>query len=488
MEENNPTQSPVTMILYTIDNDKKNPTQNWEIIPKKKYTIGRSKKEVDIPLSLKLLSRKHAELIYYDNKTIMIKDLNSRNGTFINKIKIEPLKETFFTNKESLSLGNLNNEIVFFDNNEQPKEEIPQTDSEKSKNSDNEKDEKSEQKIDINNKEIDNKYKNKIFEEINTDIKQNSQEEKEKYSMNNQNREIKSTSGRRIFEEKNNSNSKEQSKQRELNREQNKDKSISNRANYDDRKPNSHINSSNNNIYIERSDVHRYTDKSYSRDNRNNSRSRSGSIETLVQQYKSNQRNDDLRINQEISFKNNINQNYSQRNALESERESKKYREREREREKERERSRRDSNERSYRAKIERDIKEDKYMMRKRYEEMRRRDDKERKGYNLGRDREREREREKNYNEREKERNYNERERERYYNERRRESDSNNYNKYFEEGNKIILKPEKLDIVMNQNFEKSRNNYDDNKDGDMGYIKCYVEGYMYLKIRRNENN
>ena len=126
--------------------------------------------------------------------------------------------------------------------------------------------------------------------------------------------------------------------------------------------------------------------------------------------------------------------------------------------------------------------------MRKRYEEMRRRDDKERKGYNLGRDREREREREKNYNEREKERNYNERERERYYNERRRESDSNNYNKYFEEGNKIILKPEKLDIVMNQNFEKSRNNYDDNKDGDMGYIKCYVEGYMYLKIRRNENN
>ena len=116
-------------------------------------------------------------------------------------------------------------------------------------------------------------------------------------------------------------------------------------------------------------------------------------------------------------------------------------------------------------------------MMRKRYEEMRRRDDKERENYYDRRERERESERK-----------YNERERDRYYNERKRGSDNNNYNKYFEEGNKIILKPEKLDIVMNQNFEKSRNNYDDKKDGDMGYIKCYVEGYMYLKIRRNENN
>ena len=478
MEENVPNPSPVTMILYTIDNDKKNPTQNWEIIPKKKYIIGRSKKEVDIALNLKLLSRKHAELIYYDNKTIMIKDLNSRNGTFINKIKIDPLKETFFTNKEPLSFGNLNNEIVFFDNNEQPKEEIPQTDSEKSKNSDsdNEKEEKSEQKIDINNKEIDNKYKKEIFEEINTNIKQNIQEEKEKYSLNNQKREIESTSGKRIFEEKKNSNSKEQSRQRELNREQIKDKSISNKAIYDDRKPNSHINSSNNNIYMDRSDAHRYTDKSYSRENRNTSRSRSGSIETLVQQYKRNQRNDDLRINQEISFKNDINKNNSQRNEIESERERETYREREKERERERERSRRDSNERSYRDKIERDIEEDKYMMRKRYEEMRRRENKEREKYN---DR-RERERDRYYNDR--------RERDRYYNERRRESDNNTYNKYFEEGNKIILKPEKLDIVMNQNFEKPRNNNDDNKEGDMGYIKCYVEGYMYLKIRRNENN
>ena len=92
--ENHPNE--ITMILYIFDNDKKNPSQNWEIIPKKKYTIGRSKNDVDLSLNLKLLSRKHAELIYYDSNTIMVKDLESRNGTFINKIKIEPLKETFF--------------------------------------------------------------------------------------------------------------------------------------------------------------------------------------------------------------------------------------------------------------------------------------------------------------------------------------------------------------------------------------------------------
>ena len=128
MEENEQNNSHITMILYTIDNDKKTPVQNWDIIPKKKYIIGRSKKEVDLPLNIKLLSRKHAELIYYDSKTIMIKDLNSRNGTFINKLKIETLKETFFTNKDNL----------------------PLTDSEKNQESDNEKKESNEKQIEIN--------------------------------------------------------------------------------------------------------------------------------------------------------------------------------------------------------------------------------------------------------------------------------------------------------------------------------------------------
>ena len=476
MEENNPKPSTITMILYIIDNDKKNPSQSWEIIPKKKYTIGRSKKEVDLPLGLKLLSRKHAELIYYDSKTILIKDLNSRNGTFINKLKIEPLKDTFFTNKEILSFGNINNEIVFFDNNEQPKEEKEQTNSEKEKYSEKEKEENSE-KIDINkeNKNI-NKYE--TFEEVNTDIKQDIQEEREKSSMNNQKREIESISGRRLLEEKYKNNSKGQSRQRDLNREISKDNSISNRANYEGRIISSHINNSNlDSPFRERNDIINYTDKSHSKEYRNISRSRSGSIETLIQQYNMNQRYNEPEIKHEMSFKIN-NEKYSPRNEVEIERQ----RERERYRDKytERERSRRESNERSYRAKIERDIQEDKYMMRKRNEEMRRREENERKEYIKRREREREREREK-----ERERGI---ESQRTYYERRREyNDINNYNKYFEEGNKIILKPEKFDIVMNQNFENIKNKNED-KEGDMGYIKCYVEGYMYLKIKKDKNS
>ena len=377
MEENNPKPSTITMILYIIDNDKKNPSQSWEIIPKKKYTIGRSKKEVDLPLGLKLLSRKHAELIYYDSKTILIKDLNSRNGTFINKLKIEPLKDTFFTNKEILSFGNINNEIVFFDNNEQPKEEKEQTNSEKEKYSEKEKEENSD-KIDINkeNKNI-NKYE--TFEEVNTDIKQDIKEEREKSSKNNQKREIESTSGRRLLEEKYKNNSKGQSRQRDLNREISKDNSISNRANYEGRIISSHINNSNlDSPFRERNDIINYTDKSHSREYRNISRSRSGSIETLIQQYNMNQRYNEPEIKNEMSFKIN-NEKYSPRNEVEIERQ----RERERYRDKytERERSRRESNERSYRAKIERDIQEDKYMRRKRNEEMRRREENERKEY-----------------------------------------------------------------------------------------------------------
>jgi len=94
----------ITMISYIINNDKRQPSQNWEIIPKKKYSIGRSKKEVDIPLNEKLLSRKHAELIYYDSKTIMVKDLESRNGTYINKEKIVSLGEIFLVQKIFLVL------------------------------------------------------------------------------------------------------------------------------------------------------------------------------------------------------------------------------------------------------------------------------------------------------------------------------------------------------------------------------------------------
>ena len=451
MEENEQNNSHITMILYTIDNDKKTPVQNWDIIPKKKYIIGRSKKEVDLPLNIKLLSRKHAELIYYDSKTIMIKDLNSRNGTFINKLKIETLKETFFTNKDKLSFGNTNNEIIFFDNSEQHKENLPLTDSEKNQESDSDKkgsDEK-QNEINIENKKI-VKYDN--LEEINTDIKQDKKIENENNPINDIRKE-KESKGRinerlkererekereRDYYNKYNKTSKESSKQSELERDKNIPRSISNRDNYPKKKDIINVRDSS---YERRSDrynmpnksrdSHRLLNKSNSREKPNYSRSRSrshsgsGSRETLIHQNNyTNQRRE------EPKEKNKYDKEYYPNDD-------------ERDRDRERERERRD------------------YYKSREYEERRREDE-----YRKRRSFEREREKEKDY----------------YDKERRRDYNDN----YFEKGDKIFLKPDKFEIVMDQNNQDKLRNKND-KDGDMGYIKCYVEGYMYLKIRKAEN-
>ena len=449
MEENEQNNSHITMILYTIDNDKRTPSQNWDIIPKKKYIIGRSKKEVDLPLNLKLLSRKHAELIYYDSKTIMIKDLNSRNGTFINKLKIETLKETFFTNKDKLSFGNTNNEIIFFDNSEQHKENLPLTDSEKNQESDSDKKESDEKQNEINieNKKI-VKYDN--LEEINTDIKQDKKIENENNPINDirKERESKGRINERLEERerekererdyynKYNKNSKESSKQSELERDKNIPRSISNRDNYPKKKDIINVRDSS---YERRSDrynmpnksrdSHRLLNKSNSREKPNYSRSRSrshsgsGSRETLIHQNNyTNQRRE------ETKEKNKYDKEYYPNDD---------------ERDRDRERERRD------------------YYKSREYEERRREDE-----YRKRRSFEREREKEKDY----------------YDKERRRDYNDN----YFEKGDKIFLKPDKFEIVMDQNNQDKLRNKND-KDGDMGYIKCYVEGYMYLKIRKAEN-
>ena len=454
MEEDAPKPSPITMILYVIDNGERNPSQNWEIIPKKKYIIGRSKKEVDLPLNIKLLSRKHAELIYYDSKTIMIKDLNSRNGTFINKVKIEPLKATFFTNKQKLSFGNTNNEIIFFDKSEQHKEDFALTDSEKSQKSE------SGKKIEIN-KENEKILKNENLEEINTDIKPDKRSEKN-IPINNQRKERESEKGnedkmnereRELINENNNyerynKNSKEPSRQIELERDKNKQHSISNRDTFKNKREYSREREEYSSSYGRRSEKinllnknrksHQISNKSDSRKanySRSRSRSHSGSRETLVHQ---NNRVQKVENPQEKFPYNKENNSYD----LERERLKREY-------------------DRGFANYERRQEEEEENFKRRERERDRERDRK--------RDRERERERE--------------RERNNYYDdERRRDYNRNNY---FEEGNRILLRPEKLDIVMNQNYEDKRNNIM-NKEDDMGFIKCYVEGYMYLKIKKKE--
>ena len=112
----------INMVFYILkEGDIKELIQKWNLIPNKLYTIGRSKKEATLVIDEKLLSRNHAELIYYNKDKIFIKDLNSRNGTYINKERIEPLKDIYFTIKDTVSFGNTNNELVFYEEKEKNK-------------------------------------------------------------------------------------------------------------------------------------------------------------------------------------------------------------------------------------------------------------------------------------------------------------------------------------------------------------------------------
>lgn len=110
----------IKLIFYNLQKeDVKEATQKFSIIPNKLYTIGRSKEDSDIVIDEKLLSRTHVELIYYNPNKIWIKDLKSRNGTYLNKKRVEPFKDIYFTSKDILSLGSTNNEFEFYEDNEQ---------------------------------------------------------------------------------------------------------------------------------------------------------------------------------------------------------------------------------------------------------------------------------------------------------------------------------------------------------------------------------
>ena len=482
MEEPENHSNEITMILYKIDNDKKTPSQNWEIIPKKKYTIGRSKNDVDLSVNLKLLSRKHAELIYYDSKTIMVKDLDSRNGTFINKIKIEPLKETFFSNRDILSFGNLNNEIVFFNPSTQPNEDLPQTLSDnlaENGSEKSEKDDKIEIKKDIN-KDNGKKYNNDIIEEINTDIIKDTKNEKRLESMNKSRQERESESRRIRNEDRSTNNERERNEVRksyvrdekddiyfndskepskksinkfksrsiqgdmEKNYEKNKERSISNRDTINNRRDESYgrrngreYYENNNNINDignknSRPNENKY--KSTSKDRKNYSRSRShsrsNSKETLIQEYHHSPKKEQ-RYPPEMPPKTRDYYSYDI----------------EREKEKEKDFDRREYYGRSKRTRFERE-----------------RNDRRRNEYEDD-----------------------------YYRQRKtndRRYDYDRKDNLFEEGNRIILNPEKMNIYMNPNIDSGRNalNRDKDKNDDIGYIKCYVEGYMYLKIKKSEIN
>ena len=196
MENDSP--SKITMFFYLLkEGDVKEPLNKYSIIRDKLYIIGRSKKDCDIVLDEKLLSRKHAELIYHNKNEIMIRDLNSRNGTYINKNRIEPDKDIYFSIGDILSFGHINNEIVFYDYTDNKKAE--DTDKEKEINK---VDNYNQDKINISSKNSNSKETKKNFDE-NINKKDNI------YSRNSNN---KSFSKKKLSRSRSNSREKRNSK------------------------------------------------------------------------------------------------------------------------------------------------------------------------------------------------------------------------------------------------------------------------------------
>ena len=103
----------VSLYFYSEEEGKRTLVDKWKIEIGKKYTIGRSKKKVDISIQDITISRIQAEFIFYDKDKIMIKDFDSSNGTYINKERVPPQKESYFSIKDILSIGDEKNELVF---------------------------------------------------------------------------------------------------------------------------------------------------------------------------------------------------------------------------------------------------------------------------------------------------------------------------------------------------------------------------------------
>ena len=143
----------VSLFFYSEEDGKRTLVDKWAIELGKKYIIGRSKKKVDISIQDITISRVHSEFIFYDKDKIMIKDFNSSNGTYINKQRISPNIEHYFSIGDIISIGDEKNELIFVMEKNEKEEEMNVNDFDKI----------TETKY--KNEEI-NKNKNKKYEKI----------------------------------------------------------------------------------------------------------------------------------------------------------------------------------------------------------------------------------------------------------------------------------------------------------------------------------
>src|SRR6266849_9009402 len=75
-------KSPPTAVYYLYLTAPGMPAQKF-LLDRPVSTIGRSSVN-DLPISDKMLSRQHARILRDGNGSLMIEDLGSRNGTFVN--------------------------------------------------------------------------------------------------------------------------------------------------------------------------------------------------------------------------------------------------------------------------------------------------------------------------------------------------------------------------------------------------------------------
>ena len=162
----------VSLLFYSEEEGKRTLVDKWTIEVGKKYTIGRSKKKVDISIQDITISRVHSEFIFYDRDKIMIKDFNSSNGTFINKQRIEPNKENYFSIRDSLSIGDDKKELIFLIQNDEEETNI--------RNDFDNKTEKKNKNEEIRQNKINKNQKN-YFEDENENIKRNEITKNNKY-------------------------------------------------------------------------------------------------------------------------------------------------------------------------------------------------------------------------------------------------------------------------------------------------------------------
>ncbi len=99
LQKNNSSQFTFYCLLYRVKLDE------TIKIDKPVFRIGKEKSYVDYFIGNNMISRGHADIIKRDER-YYIKDLNSKNNTFINGLKIRPEEEVEIYNGDEIKLAN----------------------------------------------------------------------------------------------------------------------------------------------------------------------------------------------------------------------------------------------------------------------------------------------------------------------------------------------------------------------------------------------